>query len=152
MFLYMLMYKLHVKLTQKCMRHTMISKYILTPNLGFLPQIIYRNALSSTLLKLKPEIKVTVTWKHLVTRQVQDVSTYQIWNATINKIGDLLWVHFFKNWLLRSRSQWMKTVSDIPWPQHISTNWIWGLIWRLIWDMLLQGLHRPGKNWPWSWK
>ena len=29
--------------------------------------------------------------------RVQDVSTYQIWNATINKIGDLLWVHFFKN-------------------------------------------------------
>ena len=29
--------------------------------------------------------------------RVQDVSTYQIRNATINKIGDLLWVHFFKN-------------------------------------------------------
>ena len=28
--------------------------------------------------------------------RVQDVSTYQIWNATINKIGDLLWVHFFQ--------------------------------------------------------
>ena len=34
--------------------------------------------------------------------------------ATINNIGDLLWVHFFKTWLLRSRSQWLKTVSDIP--------------------------------------
>ena len=77
--------------------------------------------------------------------RVQDVSTYQIWNATMNKIGDLLWVHFFKNWLLRSRSQWMKTVSDIPWQQHISINWIWGLIWHIIWDMLLQGSHRPGK-------
>ena len=43
----------------------------------------------------------------------QDVYTYQIWNATINEIGDLLWVHFFKNCLLRSRSQWMKTISDI---------------------------------------
>ena len=41
MFLYMLMYKLHVKLTQKCMRHAMIPKYILIPKLGFLPQIIY---------------------------------------------------------------------------------------------------------------
>ena len=61
-------------------------------------------------------------------------------------------MHFFKNWLLRSRSQWMKTVSDIPWPQHISKNWIWGLIWHIIWDMLLQGSHRPGKIWPWSWK
>ena len=40
----MLLYKLHVKLTQKFMRHAMISKYILTPNLGFLPQIIYRYA------------------------------------------------------------------------------------------------------------
>ena len=57
--------------------------------------------------------------------------------ATINNIGDLLWVHFFKTWLLRSRSQWLKTVSDIPWPQHISTNWIWGLICHIIWDMLL---------------
>ena len=37
----MLTYKLHVKETQKCMRHAMIPKYILTPNLGFLPQIIY---------------------------------------------------------------------------------------------------------------
>ena len=24
----------------------------------------------------------------------QDVSTYQIWKAAINEIGDLLWVHF----------------------------------------------------------
>ena len=63
-FLYMLMHKVHVKLTQKCMRHAMVPKYILTPNLGFLPQIIYGYALSSTLL-----VKVTVTWKHLVTRK-----------------------------------------------------------------------------------
>ena len=87
----MLTYKLHVKEAQKCMRHAMIPKYILTPNLGFLPQIIYRYALSSTLLELKPEVKVTVTWKQLVTRQGQDVSTYQLWNAAIYKIGDLLW-------------------------------------------------------------
>ena len=46
MFLYMLLYKLHVKLTQKCMRHAMIPKYILTPKLGFLPQIIYRYELN----------------------------------------------------------------------------------------------------------
>ena len=63
------MYKLHVKLTKKCMRHAMIPKYILTPNLGFLPQIVNRYALSSTLLEQKPEVKVTVTWKHLVTLQ-----------------------------------------------------------------------------------
>ena len=65
------MYRLHVKLTQKCMRHAMIPKYILTPILGFLPQIVYRYmyVLSSTLIELKPEVKVTVTWKHLVTRQ-----------------------------------------------------------------------------------
>ena len=36
---------------QKCMRHAMIPKYILTPNVGFLPQIIYRYALGSTLLE-----------------------------------------------------------------------------------------------------
>ena len=63
------MYKLHAKETQKCMRHAMIPKYILTPNLGFLPQIIYRYALGSTLLELKPEVKVTLTWNQLVTRQ-----------------------------------------------------------------------------------
>ena len=63
------MYKLHVKETQKCMRHAMIPKYILTPNLGFPPQIIYRYALGSTLLELKPEVKVTVDWKQLVIRQ-----------------------------------------------------------------------------------
>ena len=57
--------------------------------------------------------------------------------ATINNICDLLWVHFFKTWLMRSRSQWLKTVSDILWPQHIPTNWIWGLICHIIWDMLL---------------
>ena len=65
------MYKLHVKETQKCMRHAMIPKYILTPNLGFLPQIIFRYALGSTLLELKPHVKVTVTWKQLVTHQGQ---------------------------------------------------------------------------------
>ena len=94
MFVYILMYNLHVKETQKCMRHAMTPKYILTPNLGFLPQIIYRYALSSTLLELTPEVKVTVTWNSWWLARVQDVSTYQIWNATINKIGDLLWVHF----------------------------------------------------------
>ena len=71
--------------------------------------------------------------------------------ATVNNIGDMLWVHFFKTRLLRSifqyvltpegdvrdiRSQWLETVSDIPWPQHVSTNWIWGLICHIIWDML----------------
>ena len=67
------MYKLHVKETQKCMRHAVIPKYIFFDSL---------------------------------------------------------------TWLLRSRSQWQKTVSDIPWPQHISTNWIWGLICHIIWNML----------------
>ena len=34
--------------------------------------------------------------------------------ATINNIGDLPWVYFFETCLPRSRSQWLKTVSDIP--------------------------------------
>ena len=85
-FLYMLMYKQHVKETQRCMQHAMIPKYILKPNLGFLPQIIYRYALSSTLLELKPEIKVTVTWKQLVNHQGP--------RCIYIPIGDLLWVHF----------------------------------------------------------
>ena len=80
-YLNMFMYKLHVKETQKCMRYAIIPKYILIPNLGFLPQIIYRYALGPTLLELKPEVKVTVTWNQLVTPRAQDVSTYQIWNC-----------------------------------------------------------------------
>ena len=65
------MYKLHVTETQKCMQPAMIPKYILTPNLGFLPQIINRYALGLTLLELKPEVKVTVTLNQLVTRHGQ---------------------------------------------------------------------------------
>ena len=42
--------------------------------------------------------------------------------ATIENIGDLLWVHFFKTCLLRSRSQWLKTVSDITRHQDLSKN------------------------------
>ena len=53
------------------MRHAMIPKYILTPILGLLPQIIYKCALGSTLLEMKPEVKVTLTWNQLVTRQGQ---------------------------------------------------------------------------------
>ena len=128
------MYKLHVKETQKCMRHAMIPKYILTPNLGFLPQIIYRYALGSTLLELKPEVKVKVTWNQLVTRQ--GTRCIYIPN-TISNIADQLWVQIFKTWLLRSRSQWLKTVSRIPWPQHISTNWILGVICHIVGDILL---------------
>ena len=66
----MFMYKLHAKETQEYMWHAMIPKYILT----FLPQIIYRYSVCSGLdlagtEMVKPEVKVTVTWKQLVTRQ-----------------------------------------------------------------------------------
>ena len=88
----MLMYKSHVKETQKCMRHAMITKYIFTPNLEFLPQIVYRYALGLTLLELKPEVKDTVSWKQLVTRQ--GPRCIYIPNMellpSINNIGDLL--------------------------------------------------------------
>ena len=88
----MLMYKLHVKETQKCMRHAMIKKYIFTPNLEFLPQIVYRYALGLTLLELKPEVKDTESWKQLVTRQ--GPRCIYIPNMellpSINNIGDLL--------------------------------------------------------------
>ena len=69
-----LQYFKHVYVQATCQRDpevyaTCKAPKILTPNLGFLPQIIYRYALGSTLLELKPEAKVTVTWKQLVTRQ-----------------------------------------------------------------------------------
>ena len=79
-----------VSCMQNCMRHAMIPKYILTPNLGLLPQIIYRYALGSTLIELKPEVKVTVILKQLVTRKGH--TKYE--TATISNIGVLLWVHF----------------------------------------------------------
>ena len=86
----MFMYKQHVKETNKCKRHAMIQKYILTPNLEFLPQIMYRYALDSTLLELKQEVKVTVTWKQLVKMHLHN----KYGTATINNVDDLLWVHF----------------------------------------------------------
>ena len=108
--------------------HALIPKYIFTPNLGFLPQIIYIYALDSTLLELKPVGDSPGPKMYLHTKYG---------TATINHIGDLLWVQFFKTWLQRSRSQWLKTAIDIPRPHHIPTTWIWGLICHIIWDMLL---------------
>ena len=81
--------------TQKCMRHAMIPKNILTPNLGLLPQIIYRYALGSTLLELKLEVKDLETVGDSPGPKMYLHTIYG--TATINYIGDLLWVHFFKN-------------------------------------------------------
>ena len=105
-------------------------------NFGFLPQIICRYALGSTLLNwncpghsdLEPAGNSPGPKMYLHTKYG---------TATVNNIGDLLWLQFFKNWLLRSRSQWLKTVSRILWPQHISTNWILGVICHIVGDMLL---------------
>ena len=55
--------------------------------------------------------------------------------ATIDNIGDLLWVIFFQDLTPEIKVTVAETVSDIPWPQHISTNWILGLICHIIWDM-----------------
>ena len=84
------MYKLHVKEAQKCMHHAMITKYILTTNLGLLPQIIYRYALGST----------TRGQCHSDRETVGDSPGPKIYlhtkhgTANINNIGDLLWMHF----------------------------------------------------------
>ena len=87
------MYKLHVKETQKCMRHAMIPKYILTPNLGFLPQIIYRLDLARTETRGQghSNLETVGDWPG---RKMYLHTKYG--TATINNIGDLLWVHFFK--------------------------------------------------------
>ena len=140
----MLMYKLHVKETQRCMRHVMIPKYTLTPNLGFLPQIIYRYTLELDLARTE-----TRGQGHNVLETVsKSLGSKMYRNATINKIGDLLWVHVFKNWLLRSRSQWIKNSERHSMTQHISTNYgIWYETCSYV-----QCSHRPGKNWHWSWK
>ena len=86
MFMYIV--QLYVQATfqrdQECMRRTMIPKNILTPNLRFLPQILYRYA------RTEPEVKETVTRKHLVTRQ----GPRCIYIPNMILQGDLLWVQF----------------------------------------------------------
>ena len=140
------MYKLHVKLTQKCLRHAMISKYILTPNLGFLPHIIYRYALSSTLLELKPEVKVIVTWKHLVTRQgrrciyIPNIKCYHKLNRR-SAVGAVF----------QELTPEIKVTVDENSERHsMTTTYTHKLNLRVnmaynISHMLLQGSHRPGK-------
>ena len=94
-----------------------------------LPQIIYRYALGSTLLELK--------WGNQGSRlqwpgnrwwlaRAQYLFTYQIWicyHKQYRRSAVGAFFHNLASWLLRSRSQWLKTVSDIPW--------------HVIWDMLL---------------
>ena len=93
------MYKLHVKETPKCMRHALIPKYNLTPNLGLLPQITLYIQICSGLDLARTE-----------TRGQGNIDLEPVGNspgpkmylhtkygtATINNIGDLLWVDFFK--------------------------------------------------------
>ena len=78
------------------MRHAMIPKYILTP--FRIPTSNYIQ-ISSELDLARAETRGQghSDLETFGDSRVQDASTYQIWNATINKIGDLLWVHFFKN-------------------------------------------------------
>ena len=74
----------------------MILKYILTQHLGFLPQIIYRYALGSTLLETRGQ-------GHSDLEPVDDSPGPKMYlhtkygTATINNIGDLLWVPFFQD-------------------------------------------------------
>ena len=81
--------------------------------------------------------------------RAKDVSTCQIWNATINKIGDRLCVHFFKNWLLRSRSQWMKQWAHSMTPTYIHKL---NLGVNMAYNMrhALTGLEQTWKS-PWIW-
>ena len=89
------MYKLHVKETHKCMLHTIIPKYILTRILRFLPQMIYR--ICSWLDLARTE---TRGQGHSDLERFGDSPGPKMYlhtkygTATINNIGDLLWVHF----------------------------------------------------------
>ena len=88
------LYKLHDKETQKCMQHAMIQKYILTPNLGFLPQI-HTDVLWAHLARI-----ITRSQGHSDLETVGDLPGPKMYlyskygTATINNIGDLLLVHF----------------------------------------------------------
>ena len=94
----MFMYKLHVKETQKCMRHAMIPKYILTIKFG-IP--------TSNYIKIRSGLDLARTETrgqgHSDLETVGDSPGPKMYlhtkygTATINNIGDLLWVHFFKN-------------------------------------------------------
>ena len=90
------MYKLHFKETQKCMRHAMIPKYILT-KFG-IPTSNYIRICSGLDLA-RTEIRGQ---GHTDMERVGDSPGPKMYlhikygTATINNIGDLLWVHFFK--------------------------------------------------------
>ena len=91
------MYKLHAKETQKCMRHAMIPKYILTPNFG-IPTSNYIQICSGLDLA-RTEARGQ---GHIDLEPVGDSPGPKMYlhtkcgTATINNKGDLLWVHFFK--------------------------------------------------------
>ena len=74
---------------------------------------------------VKPGVKVTVTWKQVVTCQGPIFIYVQIWicyHKQYRRSAVGAFFHNLASWLLRSRSQWLKTVSDIPW--HV----IWGML------------------------
>ena len=88
----MFIYKLHVKETQKCMRHAMIPKYIHTPNMGFLPQIIYSGL---DLARTETRDQGHSDLEPVGVSPVPNIYLHTRYGtATINNIGDLLWVHF----------------------------------------------------------
>ena len=102
---------------------------ILTPNLGFLPQIIYRYALGSTLLELKPEGNVTVTRKQLVTRQGPRciyIPNMELLPYIIR--GDLMWGHFFQE----LTSEIKVTVAENSERHSMTPTYIYKLNLRLI--------------------
>ena len=136
------------------MQHAMIPKYILTPNLGFLPQIIYRYALSSTLLEQKPEVKVTVTWKHLVTLQgprcidIPNMECYHKWNGR-SAVGA-----FFQELTPKIKV----TVDENSERYSMTTTYIHKLnlgvnmAYNMRHALTCTGFAQTWKNWLWSWK
>ena len=91
------MYKLHAKETQKCMRHAMIPKYILTPNFG-IPTSNYIQICSGLdLARTEARGQGHVDLEPVGDSPGPKMYLHTKWGtATINNIGDLLWVHFFK--------------------------------------------------------
>ena len=91
------MYKLHVKETQKCMRHAKLRKYY--------PHTKFEIPTSSFIQKCSLlDLSRTETrgQGHSDLETVGDSPGTKMYlhtkygTATINNIGDLLWVHFFK--------------------------------------------------------
>ena len=89
--------------------HSAIKSCIYTPNLGFLPLIIYEICSGHNFLKTRSEVKVTVTHKWYKTLHHPKMHSHTKFGIPIsNKIRDMLLTQLLLKLGQSSRSQWPK--------------------------------------------